>query len=175
VPDESDLVDYLALSYSQSGSFLDTPGLMTGSYVVDGTVNGGDWYVAYGTMQDWSYVESGCIDYTVEISTARPETESEMNDLFAYNRDSILAYIGASGTGVFGKVVNSSDEPVNAMITIDGGDIETLSDDYGYYHKILTTGTYTIRFNAAGFSEYSQAVNIVDTSIPVELNVTMIP
>ncbi|MBN2042129.1 MAG: DUF2817 domain-containing protein [Spirochaetes bacterium] len=173
MPLESGLVDYLALAYSRAGAFLETPGLLDSIYVTEGTINGGDWYVAKGTMQDWSYKEAGCIDYTVEISETRPETESEMNELFLYNRDSILAFIDASGTGVYGRVTDSgTGNPIaGALITIDSGDITVKSDGNGYYYRILLPDSYDITFSAVGYTDNIQH----DVSAPAVLNVTMTP
>jgi hypothetical protein len=55
IPLESALVDYLALEYSESGRFLLSPGLLNVPHIYNGTINGGDWYIANGTLQDWSY------------------------------------------------------------------------------------------------------------------------
>ncbi len=173
-PLESSLVEHLALKYTEAGSggFLKSPGLKNLPYMYKGTINGGDWYIANGTLQDWSYKESGCIDLTVEIIDSRPETNRELDELFELNRDSILAYIDASGIGVYGKVTNGSDSPVAAEITITGGDITTQSDSYGYYHRILLPGTYTIIFSSPGFQPHSEIINIMDET-PLPLNITM--
>ena len=36
-----------------------------------GITNGAAWYVALGTLQDWSYDQTGCIDTTIEVSNTK--------------------------------------------------------------------------------------------------------
>jgi hypothetical protein len=174
IPLENDLVNYLSLEYSRSGRFLESPGLLNTPRVTDGTINGGDWYIAHGTLQDWSYKQTGCIDQTVEIANYRPDTKAELDELFDLNRDSILAYIEASEIGIFGRVTDSSTgEPISAEITVTGGDIITHSDPSGYYHRILLPGTYDIIFSVDGYNDYPDTVIISDET-PVLKNITMI-
>ncbi len=175
VPDESDLVNHLALVYSTSGRFLETEGLLSTIYTDEGTINGGDWYIAYGTLQDWSYLDTGCIDLTVEISEdKKPESPQRIQEIFELNKESILSYIEAGGIGVYGRVVDSSDNPVSAEITITGGDVITHSDDFGFYHRILLPGSYTVAFSAGGYNDNIQSINITASLPSKELNIEMV-
>jgi hypothetical protein len=173
IPGENALVNFLALKYSESGRFLESQGLLNTTDVFHGTINGGDWYIANGTLQDWSYKQAGCIDQTVEIVNSQPDTNEELDELFGLNRDSILAYIEASDIGVYGRVTNSINEPIiNAAITIADGDIITHSDSAGYYHRILLPGSHDITITADGYTSHPENVTIVDDT-PVPLNITM--
>ncbi len=177
IPKEQALVDFLAQEYTTSGRFLETPGLLSGSLVADGTINGGDWYIINGSLQDWCYISTGCIDLTVEISNNRPSTNEEIDELFELNRDSIIAFIKASGTGVYGKVTDSTGNPLKAKITMDGintdTDIITYSDDFGYYHRLLLPGDYTIIYNLNGYTEHTETITITDTSSALRRDITL--
>jgi carboxypeptidase D len=182
VPVEYDLVKYMAKDiYTQSGDFLDTPGLRTGTYVDAGTINGGDWYVITGSLQDWSYLETGCLDLTVEVADSSPLDSAGIEEYFLYNRDSITAYINAAGTGVYGVITDdSSSDPVAgaSVLVNDGsgdGDLVTTSDSNGYYYKILKPGSYTLKVSADGYDQFSQVVTITDLNDTEEISPALNP
>jgi len=150
-PLENDLVRFYVKGYSTTGIFLSNPDLSQYSKMEDGIINGGDWYIAKGTLQDWSYQESGCLDLTVEIARKNPLTEQEVQQVFLYNRDSILKYIAMAGYGVYGYVKNGDLplEGVKVTVIYDGGlegDIYTYTDSRGYFNRILKSGNYTFKF-----------------------------
>lgn len=175
IPQEYDLICYLAKVYTTSGRFLETEGMLNSPNMDEGTINGGDWFIAYGTLQDWSYIDTGAIDFTVEITKNNPTNIEEINDIFELNRDSILSYIESAGIGIHGRVVDVSEGevPVSATITIDAGDINTYSDAFGYYHRILLPGNYIITFTADGYEEYSKEIEITESSPLIEMDVVM--
>lgn len=175
-PDENDLVRYMAKIYSASGSFLLTPNLMAGIYVDTGTINGGDWYIANGTLQDWSYLEAGCLDITVEVAVNSPLDTEGIEEYFVYNKDSITAYINAAGTGVYGSIKDNSNNPVvGASVQADGGDLVTYSDSRGYYYKILKPGSYTLNVSKDGYTPFTGAVTVSAINDATPLNVTLNP
>ncbi len=101
VPAQYALIQDYAKTYTKTGTFLTNPDLYISPYMDEGTINGGNWYVAYGTLQDWSYTVTSCLDLTIEVARRNPTTESGVQQVFMYNRDSIVAYIGRAGEVVF--------------------------------------------------------------------------
>lgn len=101
LPDEYALIQSYAKTYTNAGNFLSNPDLYVSPYMEEGTINGGSWYVANGTLQDWSYTETQCLDLTIEIAKRNPDTEEGVQQVFMYNRDSIIAYINKAGDDVF--------------------------------------------------------------------------
>jgi len=173
-PGEYTLVKKLALIYTTSASFLDNPDVMNSVYVDQGTVNGGDWYVINGSIQDWSYKETGCIDLTVEVAQSNPYSEGEIKEVFHYNRDAMLAYVDSAGDGVYGHIKDSGDNPVYGVeVSIDGGDIITTSDENGYYHKVLMPGTYTLNFHKEGGVVQLVVITIPDDTGSFVKNITI--
>ena len=156
-PVEDDLVQSLALVYSTNGTFLLTPNLMSDNTSWDinqGTVWGWDWYYIHGSLQDWSYVVTGCVDLTIEVAESSPTTETGVEQYFQYNRDSMLAYIEAAGRGVSGYVKDTGGSVLSGVsisLVSPVGDIVTRTDTNGYYHRILQPGTYTLRFSRDGY------------------------
>ncbi len=102
VPENNDLLWELGHVYGDAGLssgseyvFCKQPDIYDSVYADRGVVNGGDWYVIQGSMQDWSFLEAGCIEMTVEVSSSySPDTEEGIERIFRYNRDSITAFIG---------------------------------------------------------------------------------
>jgi len=173
IPLEYFLVKHLAKIYTTTGSFLESEGLLVSENIDMGTINGGDWYIINGSLQDWSYKDTGCIDLTVEITKRNPLTIKGIKKIFRNNIKSILAYIDSAGMGVYGKITDENNNPVFASISIEEGDIITHSDDYGCYHRILLPGQYTLLYMAEGFKDYAAIVFINEESSRIEKNVIM--
>jgi len=96
-PAEYTLIKSYAETYTTTGTFLSNPDLYTDPAMENGTINGGDWYVITGSLQDWSYTVTQCLDLTIEVAKRNPDTEAGVHEIFMYNRDSIMAYIDLAG------------------------------------------------------------------------------
>lgn len=192
-PIENNLVNSFALTYTDgSGSmFLTNPDVYNyiynsdyGDYVYlnKGTINGGDWYVALGTLQDWSYTQTGCLDLTIEVVKKNPANETDVQQIYMYNRDSIIAYIKRAEEGIYGRVTDSEGTPIsNVEISVswnDGGtvtgDLLIKTDIAGYYNRILLEGTYNITFAKDGYTSQTKDKTIT-TSERSLLNIQLTP
>lgn len=178
-PAENALVEYMGLAYAEAGTpaFYTNPDILTSTYVYHGTINGGDWYVITGSMQDWSYLDAGCLDYTVEIAESKyPMYPEDIEEPYSYNRDSLVAFIKKSGYGVYGRVTDGAD-PANGIagvkITIPGGDLVIYTDSEGYYHRLLMPGTYDLTFELSGYSTGAETVEVTDADSGIERNVQL--
>jgi hypothetical protein len=176
-PLENDLVEYMGLVYAESGvhPFNTHPDILRSPYVDRGTINGGDWYVITGSMQDWSYLDAGCLDYTVEIAKSKyPVLPEDVEETYLYNRDSLTAFIKKSGYGVSGRVTDSSSNPIPGVkITILDSDLVVYTDINGYYHRLLLPGTYELTFQLSGYSTQTENVEVPDTESGIHLNVQL--
>ncbi|MCQ2398065.1 MAG: succinylglutamate desuccinylase/aspartoacylase family protein [Sphaerochaetaceae bacterium] len=101
VPKHLSLAQMLARTYAETvctdtgKKFCDNPDIFLGT---EGVIVGGDWYIVNGSLQDWSYLETGCIDMTVELSEDyAPDKKSKVDETYLYNRDAILAFIEKAG------------------------------------------------------------------------------
>jgi len=171
-PLEDELLWALGKTYSLAGTFLANPDILTDSDADEGVINGGDWYVVNGSLQDWSYRETGCVDITIEIADNKsPETEEGIDEVFAYNRESLLAYIDAAGMGVSGYVEDADGYPLYGVaVKVVDGDIITHTDENGWFHRILLNGEYTLEFSLDGYEADPVNVTVPDTtSISVEM------
>jgi predicted deacylase len=185
VPDEYDLVKALGHLYADADGgtgyiFKNNPDMLTDPDIDQGVINGGDWYVIDGSMQDWSYLEAGCIDFTVEVARSSPLTEDGINSVFLYNRDSMLAFIDAAGMGVSGHVTEADGiTPLEGVavrnITTEnpsGTDLVTYTYYNGWFHRVLKVGSYTLEFSKTGYTAKSESVTAPEDQ---SLNVILTP
>ena len=92
-----------------------------------------------------------------------PITRDEILDVFLLNRESILSYIDAAGIGVYGRVTDQNGNPIpDARVTIEEGDMVTVTDRDGNYHRVLLPGNYVLTFSADGFQDYYEEIEILD-------------
>ncbi|MCL1833354.1 MAG: carboxypeptidase regulatory-like domain-containing protein, partial [Leptospirales bacterium] len=111
--------------------------------------------------QDWSYRKTGCLDLTIEVSNRNPTSEAGVEEVFLYNRDSLMALIDKADQGIYGRVTNSSGKPISGVEietswdSISGdvtGDIVIRTDINGYYNRILFPGIYNLTFTKSGYT-----------------------
>jgi len=145
-PDDAALIE-LSLEYSTRNLPM-----YNGAFS-QGITNGADWYVITGSLQDWSYDQTDCIDLTLEVSNTKWPSSSTLLDYWDDNRESLLAFVESARAGIHGEVTNAiTGEPVDAVISVDGIDKPVSTDpERGDFYKLLADGTYTVRVDAAGY------------------------
>jgi hypothetical protein len=148
-PDDA-LIIQMSLTYSS----LNSP-MYSSWWFNNGIVNGVEWYAIYGGLEDWNYVWMGCTDVTVELSDDKWPNYSQINGLWNDNRDSMLAYMEWCLKGVRGLVTDSvTGQPIDATVRVVGIDHDVYTDpDVGDYHRMLESGTYSVRFTANGYHQ----------------------
>ncbi|MBK8166966.1 MAG: carboxypeptidase regulatory-like domain-containing protein [bacterium] len=142
-----------------------------------GITNGADWYVATGTVQDWAYDQTGCIDTTIEVSNTKWPAASTLVTFWNENREGMMHYLKAARYGING-VVTAADtgDPLAATVTVTGNSKTVTTDpEHGDYYKLLDSGTYQLTFSAPGY--ITQTISNVATTwgTPTVLNVQMQP
>ncbi|MCK4412304.1 MAG: carboxypeptidase regulatory-like domain-containing protein [Candidatus Eisenbacteria sp.] len=168
-PDD-DLFEEISLGYSYRN-----PPMWNSSSFPNGVVIGWEWYVIYGGMQDWSYHWRNEMHVTLEISNTKWPSSSVLAGLWDDNRDAMLWYMAQARIGVEGFVTDAvNDNPVKATISVTeiGKDIWG-EREFGFYHRMLLPGTYTLQFSADGYQTYTEnGVVVVDgttTMLDVQL------
>jgi hypothetical protein len=118
-----------------------------------GITNGYAWYQVKGSLQDWSYHETGGIDVTIEYSNSFVPPASQLPQLWEENRESFMHFIKAARYGVNGIVTGSDGgQPLAATISVAGNEKPVVTDpDHGDYYKLLDTGTHDLTFSASGY------------------------
>jgi len=126
--------------------------MYNGSFT-DGITNGAEWYIATGTLQDWSYDQTGCIDETIEVSNVKWPSAGTLVGFWNDNRESLMHFVKAARYGV-GGVVTAADSglPLAATVTVTGNAKPVTTDPaHGDYTKLLGTGTWELTFSAPGY------------------------
>ncbi len=169
-PDDAALIQ-LSLEYSTHNLPM-----YNGSFD-QGITNGAEWYVALGTLQDWSYDQTDCIDVTMELHNTKWPPASALPGLWNENRESLMHYVKAARYGVNGVVTGQDTGlPLEATVTVTGNVKNTHTDPaHGDYYKLLATGTYDITFSAYGY--INQTITGVSTTwgTPTVLDVVLLP
>ncbi len=176
LPPDNDLIWSIADGYS----VLNPPMWNgDGGIGVHGVINGAQWYIVHGGMQDWCYNWRNEMDITAEIDQTKWPAYSAMDACWSDNRDAMLWYMGRTLQGgmVEGIVTNASNgQPLLAEVNVVeiGKHIYTDSG-LGDYHRLLLPGTYTMTFAADNFQTKTISKVVATSGAPTELNVALQP
>jgi hypothetical protein len=148
--------------YNISRAWADTAHLYSRKgymdYLDNGVTNGYDWYVVYGGRQDYVTFSLQGREITVELDTNYVTPVSDLDDIWEYNRRSLIGYIENALYGIHGKVSDAlNKEPVKAMIFIEGHDkdnSQVYSDSLtGDFTRLLEPGSYNLKITADGYRD----------------------
>lgn len=173
-PDD-DIFIQLALSYSQAHPSMHL-GTGCGDNFPDGITNGAAWYSIHGSMQDYNYLYSGCMDLTLELSCTKHPAAEELESFWSENKAPLIALMKEVHKGVRGFIVDGKGLPIaRANVSVNGRDdltVQTASG--GDYWRLLAPGLYVLSVRAYGFAEASKAVDTRgEEEVVVVLNFTL--
>jgi len=138
------------------------PGYFTGWD--NGIAHGGDWYVVSGSRQDYMNYNHHCREITLEISDTKCPPSADLPNYWDYNKEAMLSYIELLFTGIQGVVTNTSNEPLDATITIDGHDKDnsfvTTNQTHGIYFRPIESGTWEVTYQAEGYHEQAHSITL---------------
>ena len=146
----------------------------------NGIVNGNDWYIVTGGMQDWMYRFMGDAEITLELAVPKKPSQGALPTYWNNNRESMLSYLEWVHRGVRGVVTDAdTDEPLNATVRVIGNPQLVFADPtHGDYYRLLLPGTYSLAINAIGYeTEIVSNVTVTSgaaTRVDVELTPVVI-
>lgn len=140
----------------------------------DGVTNGAAWYVITGSRQDYMNAYGQCREVTVECSTTKTPSASQLPNFWNYNHNSMLAFMEQCRNGVHGVVRDADNgQPIEGVkVTVLDHDSETsfvTTHSVGDFHRPIKGGTYTFAFEKEGYCPQFVDVTIADGE-RVELN-----
>ncbi|KAG7260153.1 hypothetical protein CRUP_038892 [Coryphaenoides rupestris] len=99
----------------------------------DGTINGASWHTAAGSMNDFSYLHTNCLELSMYIGCDKFPHESELPEEWENNRESLLVFMEQVHRGIKGMV-------------------KDLRAADGDYWRLLNPGEYQVMARAEGYS-----------------------
>lgn len=163
-PPDSDLIITLCQIYADS-DYMQT------------VTNGFDWYQVCGSVQD---AGEGLIGgYTITIETDQPSSGSDQIDsICARSTKALCGLISRAGWGAWGMVRDTiTGRPLKARVEFVSPDRITVFTDSanGDYHKLLSAGTYTLRFCAQGYAPKELSGVVVPSTGSVRVDAELAP
>lgn len=132
----------------------------------NGITFGGDWYIVYGSRQDYMTYYRHCREITVELSSTKLVPAADLPLYWNYNYRSLLNYMKHCKKGISGVVTNTHNTPVRACIQIVNHDVDSSevysTSLFGDYYRPIAAGTYTMNVSATGY----QPVTISNITVP---------
>ncbi len=129
-----------------------------------GITNGAAWYIITGSMQDWCYGFTDCIESTIELGNTKWPQASTLPTYWAQNQESLLAYMEFAQRGAQGYVTTEGGAPLAASIIVEGN-AKTVNTDpsLGDYHRLLLPGTHTLTAMAPGYLPQTAQITVPAT------------
>jgi hypothetical protein len=144
----------------------------------NGVTHGGDWYVIYGSRQDYMNYYHSCRELTLELSNVKIVNPALLPDLWEYNFRSMIHYIRQATLGIQG-VVKASDtqKPLFTLIELkdhdrDNSQVST-SLPLGNFSRPVYAGTYDVSFSSDGYTTVTMTGLTVENFSRINLTVMM--
>ena len=168
--------DDLFLALSEEYSEDNSP-MWNSTEFYHGITNGAAWYAIDGGMQDWDYRYMGGNEITFELGNTKAPAFSQIPTYWSQNQESMLSYMETCLTGVRGLVTNAStNAPLAATVSVIGRNHNVYTDpQVGDYHRMLLPGTYSLKFEVAGYDPMTISNVVVNTGNATRLDVHMGP
>lgn len=117
----------------------------------DGITNGAEWYSVPGGMQDFNYLNTNCMEITLEVGCNKFPEAKELPQLWLDNKASLFNFMFQSHIGIKGMIISRGSEPLIANISVtdldkpDGYiDHDIMSTHQGDYFRLLANGNYKV-------------------------------
>ncbi|KAF7242137.1 Adipocyte enhancer-binding protein 1 [Varanus komodoensis] len=156
---------WLAISYA-SAHLTMTDTFRGGCHYQDmtsgmGIVSGAKWRPRVGTMNDFSYLHTNCLELSIYPGCDKFPHESELPQEWENNKESLLTFMEQIHRGIKGVVTDTQGDPIaNATISVVGlkRDVQTASG--GDYWRILNPGEYRVTARAEGYNPSVKTCNV---------------
>ena len=164
-------LEYVALARQSNSSYMtDTES--------NGITNGYAWYTITGSRQDYMNYYGQCREITIECSSTKTPSASQLPNYWNYNHIAMLAYIEQCLNGIHGVVrdANTNETIEGATITVQNHDAfgsSVTSHAVGDFHRPIKGGTWTLQVSKSGY--HTETVNVTvadDQSVNITVYLT---
>lgn len=127
----------------------------------DGITNGAKWYVLYGGIQDWIYLNTNCMTITLELGCTKYPLAKDLPRYWADNKEPLVKYMLETHKGIYGTVVDQNSQPLaQATIHVKGIDHDVHSTNHGDYWRLLLPGEYTVSVSKGGYRTAHRTITV---------------
>uniref|UniRef100_A0AAV2LJT2 Inactive carboxypeptidase-like protein X2 n=1 Tax=Knipowitschia caucasica TaxID=637954 RepID=A0AAV2LJT2_KNICA len=127
----------------------------------DGAINGAAWLSTSGSMNDFSYLHTNCLELSMFVGCDKFPHESELPEEWENNREALLVFMEQVHRGIKGVVRDLQGRPIaNATISVEGINHDVKSATDGDFWRLLNPGQYRVWVRAAGFGSSSKRCEV---------------
>ena len=153
-------LEYVSNARAVSSSYMKDP-------YNSGITNGYAWYTITGSRQDYMNYYGQCREITIECSSTKTPSASQLPNFWNYNHNAMLAYIEQSLNGVHGLVYDAdTGEPIEgvtvSVLNHDALGSSVSTHAIGDFHRPIKGGTYTFEFSKVGYYPETVTVTVAD-------------
>nr|XP_033804647.1 adipocyte enhancer-binding protein 1 [Geotrypetes seraphini]XP_033804648.1 adipocyte enhancer-binding protein 1 [Geotrypetes seraphini] len=126
-----------------------------------GIVNGAKWRPVSGSMNDFSYLHTNCLELSIYLGCDKFPHENELPEEWEHNKESLLSFMEQVHRGIKGVVTDQQGDPIaNATISIAEikHDVKTASG--GDYWRVLNPGEYRVTATAEGYTSSDKTCTV---------------
>ncbi|KAM4038042.1 adipocyte enhancer-binding protein 1 [Anomaloglossus baeobatrachus] len=123
-----------------------------------GIANGAKWKPVSGSMNDFSYLHTNCMELSIYLGCDKFPHESELAEEWENNKESLLTFMEQVHRGIKGIVTDRHGEPIaNATISVAEIQHDVKTESGGDYWRILNPGEYRVTARAEGFTQSTKS------------------
>ncbi|KAM5172820.1 adipocyte enhancer-binding protein 1 isoform 2-T3 [Mantella aurantiaca] len=156
---------WLAISYASA--HLNMGDIARGSCHADdftkgmGIANGAKWRPVSGSMNDFSYLHTNCLELSIYLGCDKFPHESELAEEWETNKEALLTFMEQVHRGIKGIVTDRHGEPIaNASISVAEINHDVKTEAGGDYWRILNPGEYRVTVRAEGYTQSTKICNV---------------
>ncbi|KAL4827064.1 hypothetical protein H8958_016043 [Nasalis larvatus] len=156
---------WLAISFASAHLTLTEPyrgGCQAQDYTGGmGIVNGAKWNPRSGTINDFSYLHTNCLELSFYLGCDKFPHESELPREWENNKEALLTFMEQVHRGIKGVVTDEQGIPIaNATISVSGINHGVKTASGGDYWRILNPGEYRVTAHAEGYTPSAKTCNV---------------
>ncbi|ELK25160.1 Adipocyte enhancer-binding protein 1 [Myotis davidii] len=126
-----------------------------------GIVNGAKWNPRSGTINDFSYLHTNCLELSIYLGCDKFPHESELPREWENNKEALLTFMEQVHRGIKGVVTDEQGVPIaNATISVSGVNHGVKTASGGDYWRILNPGEYRVTAQAEGYTPSAKTCNV---------------
>ncbi|XP_007942330.1 adipocyte enhancer-binding protein 1 [Orycteropus afer afer] len=126
-----------------------------------GIINGAKWNPRSGTINDFSYLHTNCLELSIYLGCDKFPHESELPQEWENNKEALLTFMEQVHRGIKGVVTDEQGIPIaNATISVSGINHGVKTAHGGDYWRILNPGEYRVTAHVEGYTPSAKTCNV---------------